>query len=450
VVETEVTKLQSPTEGGPLGVPVLSWTDDHGPHRARVESRGTLGSATENLVVVADRTVSRLHLELEIRDDRILWVRDLGSRNGTYLEGARVEIAGLVKNGTLRVGSIAIQVEYEARPAAAVLWPEARFGPIVGQSIVMRALFASLARIAPSEAPVLIQGETGTGKELVARALHDASPRRKGPFVVVDCAAIPETLLDSELFGHAKGSFTGALAAHVGAIESANHGTVFLDEIGELPLAVQPKLLRVLEAHTVRRVGETEHRQVDVRFISATHRDLLTMVSAGHFREDLYFRLAVLPVAVPPLRKRQADIEVLVRHFLPPGRTVSQHMLREAERRAWRGNVRELRNFVERAIALGEADALSLTPGDSVPSLSVPPPSPEVGETPADILGVSFTQGFKTFRDAWLDAGEREYIRGLLRRQRNVAEAAREAGVDRTYLYRLVRKHGLNQGDPDE
>src|SRR6185369_4646801 len=169
-----------------------------------------------------------------------------------------------------------------------------------GQSSAMRELFALLDRIASTDTSVLINGETGTGKELVAKCIHDLSPRREAPLVVVDCAALPENLLEAELFGHTKGAFTGAAQARAGAFEAADGGTVFLDEIGELPISMQPKLLRVLESHTVRRVGETNYRQVDFRFLSATHRDLLTMVNAGEFREDLYFRLSVLPVQVPP------------------------------------------------------------------------------------------------------------------------------------------------------
>ena len=197
------------------------------------------------------------------------------------------------------------------------LWPGPQFGRLIGPSVKMRELFARLARIARAPASVLIEGETGTGKELVARAIHDASPRAGRPFVVIDCGALPENLLDAELFGHARGAFTGAVAARAGAFESAEGGTVFLDEIGELPLGVQPKLLRVLESRAVRRLGENDHRPVDVRVLSATHRDLRTMVNSRAFREDLYFRLAVLPVRVPPLRERPGDIIALAQHFLP-------------------------------------------------------------------------------------------------------------------------------------
>jgi transcriptional regulator with GAF, ATPase, and Fis domain len=322
----------------------------------------------------------------------------------------------------------------------------------------MRELFATLARLAPMDASALIHGETGTGKELVARAIHEASPRASGPFVVVDCAALPENLLDAELFGHTKGAFTGAVAARAGAIEAAEGGSVFLDEIGELPMSMQPKLLRALESRTVRRVGETAHREVDVRFISATHRDLLRMVSAGEFREDLYFRLSVLPVTVPPLRDRRDDIPVLVNHFLDQmgGRGLAtDDLMRELVNRPWRGNVRELRNFVERARALGPAEALAMITQQVRPSsssietaavadASAPGPAPSL---PVRFEGADpgmFEHGYRDFRESWIDAGEKEYIRRLLlRHNRNVSSAAKEAGVDRTYIHRLIRKHDL-------
>jgi transcriptional regulator with GAF, ATPase, and Fis domain len=288
--------------------------------------------------------------------------------------------------------------------------------------------------------------------------VHDASPRTTKPFVVVDCAALPENLLDAELFGHAKGAYTGAVGARAGAIESADGGTVFLDEIGELPPAMQPKLLRVLESRSVRRIGETSYRTVDVRFVSATHRDLLTMVNAGEFREDLYFRMSVLPVSVPPLRDRREDIELLANHFLRQSGTsdLSHDVIRELVARPWRGNVRELRNFIDRLRALGPVEALAMAgtareaaalrdaPPPSVgvpPSLSLPGPA-----TPPPAIDDPhlFELAYKDFREGWIDAGEKEYVRQLLaRHNRNVSAAAKKAGIDRTYIYRLIRKHEL-------
>jgi transcriptional regulator with GAF, ATPase, and Fis domain len=296
----------------------------------------------------------------------------------------------------------------------------------------MRELYAGLARVAESDAPVLLLGETGTGKELAARAIHAASKRAAQPFVVVDCAALAGSLIEGELFGHARGAFTGAVGARAGSFEAASGGTIFLDEIGELPLAMQPKLLRVLESRTVKRLGESEHRPVDVRLVAATHRDLPRMVNSGAFREDLFFRVAVLPLALPPLRVRPGDVPILYRHFLAgrqPREPVSERALMEMP---WLGNVRELRNFVERACAIGAGGALG-----------EPPPARTEADAPT-ATPVPFEQPFKEFREQWIDRGEREYVRRLLDRHgRNVPAAAEAAGLDRTYVYRLIRKHDL-------
>ena len=444
--------------------PRVIWSDSAGNHVQVIDARILVGSSPDSGIVVHDPTVSRLHGELEVREDGV-WVRDLGSRNGTFVDGLQVTGARVPDKSRVRFGSTDLIVDYNPGQLRTVeIWPHTGFGKLIGQSMRMRELFSTLARLAPMDASVLIYGETGTGKELVARAIHDASPHATRPFVVVDCAALPENLLDAELFGHAKGAFTGAVGARPGAIEAADGGTVFLDEIGELPIAMQPKLLRVLESRTVRRVGETQHRPVDVRFLSATHRDLLTMVNAGEFREDLYFRLAVLPVHVPPLRDRTEDIQPLVSHFLRSAggpAHVSSELMRELTTRPWRGNVRELRNFVERARALGATQALAMMQhGSAAPSsttsdspaassaapLSVMTPGPIIPGPPLPAAddGRVFQQAYKDFRESWIDSGEKEYVRRLLvRHDRNVAAAAREAEVDRTYIYRLIRKHEL-------
>jgi len=322
----------------------------------------------------------------------------------------------------------------------------------------MRELFARLARLAPTDAPVLIHGETGTGKELVARAVHDASGRSHAPFLVVDCAALPASLLEAELYGHAKGAFTGAFAARPGVFEAAEGGTVFLDEIGELPLELQPKLLRVLESKTVRRLGESLHRAVDVRFIAATHRDLAGMVIAGAFREDLYFRLSVLPVHVPPLRERAEDIPLVVRHMLPKEEHAgfTPDIASRLMAMPWRGNVRELRNFVDRARALGFEEALGAAQSAGSDDLGLRraehPSIADAGEAardaPAHAEG-SLNPGiydliYKEFRERWLEHGEREYIRRrLLKHGHSVSAVAREADLARAYIYRLIKKHNL-------
>jgi two-component system response regulator GlrR len=507
----------------PRRYPKVSWTDEAGSHELVIQRRMVLGTAGPVDLVMHDRTVSRVHAELEPSEEG-LWIRDLDSRNGTLVGGVKVNQTCIRGSGIVRVGTTTLTIDYAAGVELSVeMWPTDRFHGLVGGSPIMRELFALLARAAPTEASILIRGETGTGKEVVARAIHDSSHRHSGPYVVVDCAALPENLLDAELFGHTKGAFTGAAAARAGAIEAANGGTVFLDEIGELPMSVQPKLLRVL----VRRIGESTHRPMDVRFVSATHRDLLAMVARGEFREDLYFRMCVLPVTVPPLRNRREDIGTLVEHFLH-GRQLSPELVADFSKMPWRGNVRELRNVVERALALGEnvvrqgqvtstfsdaeppsaaaaryrthpppsSGAASVDfigrsslprlfdhdegrdgttplhvfnerasqqqpppPSASVPRLlSQPPPPASVAEGDTKPAGrtptlpesaltgepVAFEGDLRAFRERWMDVGEREYMRNMLERhQRNIPALAGEAGVNRTYIYRVMRKHGL-------
>jgi transcriptional regulator with GAF, ATPase, and Fis domain len=411
----------------------LAWTDASGPHEASVDAKVVLGSAAQADIVLADSAVSRLHAELEPRPDGP-WITDLDSTNGTFVQEVLVTAARVPDGGRVRLGGVTITVRSAAPAEPAELWPDERFGPLVGRSRAMRELFARLARIAPSDAPALIHGETGTGKELVAWAIHEASPRASGPFVIVDCGSLPETLLEAELFGHAKGAFTGAVAARAGGVESAEGGTVFLDEIGELPLAMQPKLLRAIESRTVRRLGETGHRKVDVRFIAATHRDLRALVNRGAFREDLYFRLAVLPALVPPLRDRPEDIPALVDHFLPPEARarMGPELARELGARALPGNVRELRNFVERALTFGTAEALAM------------PTAPAGAGGTDDLPPIPFDRPFKEIRERWVNHLEREYVRELLRRHGgNVSAVAQAAGLARTYVHRLIRRYDL-------
>jgi transcriptional regulator with GAF, ATPase, and Fis domain len=441
-------------------VPRLTWTDSSGPHEVVIERGANVGSAPTSEVVVADRAVSRVHAFVELKDDG-LWVRDVGSRNGTYVNGVKVADARIPNGGTLRVGTTEIKVAYGAPQAPKELWPEKSFGSLLGRTAVMRELFAQMGKMAPTNASILVTGETGTGKEVVARALHEASPRAEHPFVVVDCAALPPNLLESELFGHARGAFTGAVNQHEGAFEAADGGTVFLDEVGELPLALQPKLLRVLESRQIRRIGETQHRKVDVRVLSATHRDLRTMVNQGAFREDLFFRLAVLPLNVPPLRERLADLPLLLEGFLgTASREVTNEMIGKLMKLPWTGNVRELRNFAERVAAVGADRALAMAtaPGDGESGITRLPGDEDIPTNPRAAVPTGdpsedyvieggttwFESGYKDFRDRWNDYGEREYLRRLmLRTNRQTSMASKEAGLDRTYLYRLLRRHNM-------
>jgi transcriptional regulator with GAF, ATPase, and Fis domain len=397
-----------------------------------------IGSASDSGIVVSDAAVSRIHAELDAREDG-LWLRDLGSRNGTFIDGVQILVGRIPDGGTVRVGSTTLGVHYEKTPRVVELWPADRFGPLLGRTLPMRELFARLAKIARTDSTVLVQGETGTGKELVAAAIHESSPRAAKPFIIVDCAALPENLLEAELFGHAKGAFTGAVAARAGAIEAADGGTVFLDEVAELPLELQPKLLRALEARAIRRVGETAYRKVNVRFVSATNRDVRTMVNEGTFREDLYFRLAVIPILVPPLREHLEDVPLLMRSFAPPGVPLGAQVMDDAAKRPWRGNVRELRNFVERVVALGDHEALSmLAPAEAAVS---DPGAASWGHV-CDSLSSALDRPLREARSIWLDAMEQVYVARLLQRHGgNVPLAAEAAGIDRTHIYRLIRKH---------
>jgi DNA-binding NtrC family response regulator len=324
---------------------------------------------------------------------------------------------------------------------ASELWPSAHFGALFGPSVAMRELFARLARVAQACASALIEGETGTGKELIARAIHDASARAPGPFIVIDCGALQDGLLEAELFGHTKGAFTGATAARAGALEEGMGGTIFLDEIGELPLSMQPKLLRVLESRTVRRLGENQHRAIDVRFVSATHRNLGAMVTSGKFREDLYFRLAAVPITVPPLRERHGDIVALTQHFLKDTNiTIAPELLAELASRPWYGNVRELRNFLDCSRVLGVREALSI----QFERCSRRPES--TGRCSSSLLDLPFKQMVASV----LAEAERSYVEGLLLRHvGNVARAAEDARVHRSYLYRLIAKYQLSAHLPD-
>ncbi len=392
-------------------------------------ARFAIGNAEGNDVVLDDPTVSRFHCELTLADDG-LHLRDLGSRNGTVVAGVVVRDATLRDGQVLQLGRTSLRVmltdEYEQLPLAE------SFGRMCGRSLRMRRLFAQLEKVASSRTTLLLEGETGTGKTAAAESIHLTSPRQEGPFVVVDCGAVPPALLESELFGHEKGAFTGAHARRIGAFEAAHDGTLFLDEIGELPLDLQPKLLRALESRTIKRVGSSETTAVDVRVVAATNRDLRADVNAGRFRADLYYRLAVITLRMPPLRERPEDIPDLVTRLLdelePPAETRAQLLAPASLARLvaapWKGNVRELRNHVERCLVL-ESGA------DDAPD---EPPQP-AGQVDLD-------RPYAEARQQSLELFERQYVERLLQRSGGrVAQAARDAGLNRTYLHRLISRH---------
>jgi transcriptional regulator with GAF, ATPase, and Fis domain len=395
--------------------------------------RCAIGSHPSNDLVIDDGTVSRFHCEITIAAT-VVRVRDLGSRNGTSCGGIGI-VDGTVPGGTVLVlGHTQLRIDVDTVEMELATSQRSSFGALVGTSPAMREVFSQLEKVAASDATVIVEGETGTGKEGVAEAIHDESARANAPFVVVDCSAIPANLLESELFGHEVGAFTGATEKRVGAFEQASGGTIFLDEIGELPQELQPKLLRALESREIRRVGGRVQIECDLRIIAATNRDLRAEVNRGTFRADLYFRLAVVRIELPPLRERTGDMQLLVEHLLRKigASPASYTALTDAEFIAalaaapWPGNVRELRNHLEQCVVFDE----KRLPGT--------PATPHPAAQPDASLP------YEVARRQAIDSFERTYVTALLAQNAdNVAAAARAAGVNRAYLHRLLRRHGL-------
>jgi transcriptional regulator with PAS, ATPase and Fis domain len=393
----------------------------------------SVGSHALNDFVIDDPTVSRFHCEVRIAPEGAR-VRDLDSLNGTIVDGVGAVEAFLRGGSLLRLGRAVIRFDFSAESNRLPLSDRASFGSLIGASVAMRGCFALMERAAATDSTVLLEGETGTGKTRAAMGIHEEGARKDGPFIVIDCAAIPSNLLESELFGHEKGSFTGAQARRIGAFEEASGGTIFLDEIGELPAELQPKLLRVLENREIRRVGSNSYQPVDVRVIAATNRDLRAAVNSGSFRADLYFRLAVIRIHVPALRQRPEDIPALVEQVVASIGNDAQKAqpLREPDfiarlqQSAWPGNIRELRNYIERCLVF--EDALPLT--ESL--------------LPSQEGQVDVSQSYATARRRALDQFERTYLQALLaRHQGKVTLAAAAAEMDRVYFYRLLRRHGI-------
>ena len=385
----------------------------------------TVGSARGENVCLTDRCVSRHHCVIRVGDEGLI-CEDLGSTNGTFVAGRRVTSAVLVPGDTITLGETVIVIEALDGTISEPLSHNEHFGSVLGRSGAMRYMFALLERVAPSDATILIEGETGTGKSMLAEAIHLASPRAKMPFVVVDCAALPRNLIESELFGHEKGSFTGAFENHVGLFESAHGGTILLDEIGELPLDLQPKLLRALERRVIRRIGASQPQPINIRIIAATNRDLRRAVNANRFRSDLWYRLNTVRIVLPPLRERREDIPMLVAalyreltgdpHAIPPA-----DMVRPMMRADWPGNVRELRAAVERALLGAPAAAALETDIDREEGLS-----------------------FRTAKTRASSLWERRYLSELLiANGGNITAAARAGQMNRSHLSELLRRHGL-------
>jgi len=456
IVTVRTSKSPAPAPHGVRAEVVKG--EDQGKTMVLARRASVIGRSQAADFPLTDPTVSAFHVEVSAVEGGV-HVTDLESVNGTQYAGARIE-RGIIPSGAMiNLGRSVIRLDHDA-PFLAPAHDLPAYGELRGASVAMRELFSLLERLSPTDLSLLLEGATGTGKELVARAVHAESRFAQGPLVVLDCTSIPATLAESTLFGHEKGAFTGATDRRAGVFEAAEGGTVFLDEVGELPFDLQPKLLRVLERREVIRLGSTQPRPISVRIVSATWRDLRAMINQGRFREDLYYRLAQARVCVPALRDRVEDIPLLVHHFLSRlprdaqcARSISSEALQELARREYAGNVRELKSTVERAAMTAAGDVITpadlafermLTGQRSSSRFDSPKPSvaPPPSATPSE-LGK-----FKDAKKMLIEEFERDYLTRLLQRTgNNVSRAATLAGIERHHLRDLFRKHGLRDED---
>lgn len=422
--------------------------DDTGKELTVDRGTVTIGNHKDSDLALQDETVSRNHAEIKKTKEGYL-LKDLGSTNGTFADSLRVREIFLQPGAVIRFGKT--KVKFIPQDEKIEIYPSKResFGDIVGKSLELRKTYGIMEKVAPTNVTVIISGDTGTGKELVAKAIHASSKRVNRPFVVFDCSAVQENLIESELFGHEKGSFTGATSTRQGAFEMANGGTIFLDELGELSMDMQPKLLRALEQGEIKRVGADVPRKVDVRVLAATNRNLKKQVKEGLFREDLYFRISVVQLHLPPLRKRLDDLPMLIDHFIDlnnksgeRGRKIqgltsaAMQVMRDYR---WPGNVRELKNVIDRTASLCEKDIIDVNDlPEYLRDASVVTTSPRIrGDKP-----------FKEAKEEWLESFEKDYLIDLLKRNNlNISKAAKQAGIDRKSVQRLLKKYDLNVKD---
>jgi DNA-binding NtrC family response regulator len=422
-----------------------------------------VGSAFEATLRLPDPSVSRKHIELTNLGG-IVHAKDLNSTNGCFYEGTRFSELDLSPGATFKVGETELQIVAPERLDPIPPSEATAFGNLYGKSRKMREVFAILERAARTDATVLVSGETGTGKEMAAEAIHRNSRRKDEPFIVVDCASIPVNLIESELFGHVKGAYTNAISDRIGAFEAANGGTIFLDEIGEMPAALQPRLLRALETRTVKKVGSNDFTPVDVRVIAATNRELETEVAEGRFRSDLYFRLAVVRVNLPPLRDRREDIPLLARTFLmelPRRRKsdgeldITPETVATLSSHNWPGNVRELRNVIHQAASLSsEGLSVALQLRRDAGDFSNDTKEIAVGLSAAQGFGGYFDLPYKDARRSMLEAFELAYARHAVEQAGgNVSKAAEKAEIHRNVLHRILARdkdgHGSTQESDD-
>jgi DNA-binding NtrC family response regulator len=418
---------------------VVAEGEDRGGELVVEKERVTLGRSTVCDLSLKDGSVSGIHCEVVAGPEGFL-LRDLGSTNGIFMLGHRIRELYLRPGSEFQVGNNLIRFEPLDNMVKIPLSRKDHFGSVLGRSIPMREIFAVLERVSTSDLPVLLRGETGTGKELLAAGIHTYSFRKNRPYVVLDCGAVPADTIESTLFGHEKGAFTGAVDSRRGVFEEASGGTLFIDEVGELAVALQPKLLRALEQQEIQRVGGVKPVNVDVRIVAATHRDLLALVDQGLFREDLFYRLSVVEVCVPPLRERPEDVPLLVEQFLneeaQSGRQLSEEGMLSLQSHSWPGNVRELRNVMERATRLAEGDVISAS------DLHLDQQS---GDRLS--LAVGGNLPYKEAKARLLAQFERQYLVQLMKEHGgNLSAASREAGLARNHLRNLCRKYEIPCG----
>jgi transcriptional regulator with GAF, ATPase, and Fis domain len=412
----------------------------------------SIGSSDSCDLQLQDTAVSRKHCIIN-SDGHTFSIQDTNSTNGSFLCELRIMHAYLTPGSELRLGNTRLLFSPALELADIPLSQNNHFGSAIGASDAMRRIFYLAESYAPTDATIMLTGETGTGKEIFAEEIHKHSKRADKPFVVIDCTSISRDIVESELFGHIKGAFTGATSDRPGAFESADGGTVFLDEIGELPQELQPKLLRVLEKREIKRVGSNEVRKIDVRIICATNRNIQKEINDGNFREDLYYRLSVVNIELPPLREHKEDIPLLAETFMNRLHNANAHdeiqdfdnAMKALMRYDWPGNIRELRNLVDRAYyhIQKPVDILMCQQGDIF--LKQTCSAQNSNEENSSSNSVDTTKPFKDEKNRLIDDFERQYIKELLARNNgNVSKSAREADIERAYLQRLIKKYGLN------
>lgn len=412
-----------------------------------------VGSQSDNDIVLTDPAVSRHHFEVHKRTDGYA-IMDVGSTNGTYVGPLCIKDALITRRSEIRIGDSSLLLEPLSTELVITPSTAYRCGGLVGSSQVMREIFTMIERVAPTELPVLVTGATGTGKDMVARAIHDISGRGASPFVTLDCSSLPPTLIEAALFGHEATRPDGSVEVFGGVFERAHGGTLYLDELAELPITLQPKLLRAIERGEVQRLNATQAVRVDVRVVASSNRELSDMVQAGTFRGDLYYRLAVVRIRLPELRDRIEDLTLLIDDFFERygprlreqgalARSLGAGALAALRRYSYPGNVRELINVLRRAMVLAESE--EIVAEDLPEDLKNGPPIVPSSSSSVPIPDASVP--FKDAKASVVDAFQKEYLQSLLQRHNlNISKAAREAGIDRRHLYRLLERYEIQHG----